>query len=189
MLQIMGNQDWLLLLVQLPSTPSSLRVAVWRRMRAAGAIILNNGAWTLPQSPKNEELVNDCLAYVKSQNGKGIIVTGKAHGDESDDEIIRMFVESVDEEYAEFCERCHAMSEEIGKESAQEKFTFAELDENEEELQKLTSWLRKIRSRDFFGGRNASEAIAALECCRQELQAFEKEVYEKEGLEELGSSH
>jgi len=183
----MGNQEWLLLLVKLPSTPSSLRVTVWRRMRAAGAVILHSGAWALPLSPRNEEAMNDCLGYVKSQNGKGIILAGKAQGDESDDEIMRMFIASVDEEYAEFCERCLGLIEEVRKESGQEKFTFAELDENEEELQKLISWLRKIRSRDFFGGRYAARAIAAFESCRQELQAFEKAVYRKEGLEELES--
>jgi hypothetical protein len=38
----------LVLLAQLPSKPSSARVALWRPMRAAGAAAVVNGAWMLP---------------------------------------------------------------------------------------------------------------------------------------------
>ena len=41
---------WLLLLVQLPSTPSSARVTLWRRLRSIGATTMVNSAWVLPQT-------------------------------------------------------------------------------------------------------------------------------------------
>src|SRR5690349_24834576 len=41
---------WLLFLVQLPSKPSSARVALWRRLRAIGATTTVNGAWVLPDA-------------------------------------------------------------------------------------------------------------------------------------------
>lgn len=188
MLQIMSNNEWLLLLAQLPSTPSSLRVTVWRRMRAAGAVTLHSGAWVLPLSPKNGQIMDDCLKYVKSQDGKGAVLTGRVQDEESDDDIVKRFIAAADEDYAEFDERCLGLIEEIRKESGQEKFTFAELEENEEELHKLTSWLRKIRARDFFEGSRSADAIEVLERCRNELQAFEKAVYRKEGLDMPGDS-
>ncbi|MGA9140084.1 MAG: Chromate resistance protein ChrB [Methanocella sp.] len=184
----MGNHEWLLLLARLPSTPSSLRVTVWRRMRAAGAVMLHSGAWVLPLSPKNQQVMDDCLSYVKSQDGKGAIISGKSQGEESDEDIVKRFIAATDEEYAEFDERCLSLMEEIRRESGQEKFTFAELDENEEDLQKLTSWLRKIRARDFFGSSRSANAIEALERCRNELQTFEKAVYRKEGLDAADDS-
>ncbi len=39
---------WLLFCPQLPATPSSPRVMVWRRMRSAGSVGLDNGLWILP---------------------------------------------------------------------------------------------------------------------------------------------
>ena len=52
-LRIHGRGDlpssWLVLLAQLSSKPSSARVAIWRRMRAAGATPVVNGAWMLPR--------------------------------------------------------------------------------------------------------------------------------------------
>ena len=41
-------QTWLVFIPQLPSSPSSLRVLVWRRMRTAGAAALQQGVWVLP---------------------------------------------------------------------------------------------------------------------------------------------
>ena len=50
----MANTEWLLLLTQLPTTPSSLRVNVWRRLKNKGAISYQNGTWILPNSEENE---------------------------------------------------------------------------------------------------------------------------------------
>jgi hypothetical protein len=58
------------------------------------------------------------------------------------------------------------------------KFTFAELEENEEDLAKLEAWLRKVEVRDRFGAPSASEARAAVLACREDLEAFAASVYE-----------
>lgn len=71
---------------------------------------------------------------------------------------------------------------EIEKETAVQKFTFAELEENEQDLLKLTKWLRKIQRRDFFPNAASREAQEALIRCRQTLQAFTATVYQREGL-------
>lgn len=43
-------QTILLLLVGVPPTPSSLRVRVWRRLRALGAVPLKRSAYLLPDA-------------------------------------------------------------------------------------------------------------------------------------------
>lgn len=179
----MVNVEWILFISQLPTSPSSLRVTVWRRMRAAGAINLQNSVWVLPNSQKNEQFVNELLSFVKSQEGNATIFIARAVSPEDEDSIIKNFRVSVDQEYTEFVERCQDFLAEIERETGQKKFTFAELDENEEESQKLISWLRKIRARDNFGGAQAQEANIAIEKCAQALKAFTRCVYENEGLE------
>jgi hypothetical protein len=42
-----SSPGWLLFLAQLPSRPSSARVALWRRLRAAGATTMVNSAWEI----------------------------------------------------------------------------------------------------------------------------------------------
>jgi hypothetical protein len=47
--------------------------------------------------------------------------------------------------------RCTDFLTEIDTETAREKFTYAELEEQDEDLTKLTSWLGKIHARDTLG--------------------------------------
>jgi ChrB-like protein len=56
--------------------------------------------------------------------------------------------------------------------------TFAELEENEEDLAKLEAWLGKISERDRFGAPLTAEAERAISGCREVLEAFAASVYE-----------
>jgi hypothetical protein len=68
------------------------------------------------------------------------------------------------------------------------KFTFAELEENEADLQKLESWLERIRARDHVCGELAAQAERSLEGCRNALQAFANRVYAQEQVVSKESS-
>ncbi len=174
--------DWLLFLTQLPARPSSLRVNVWRRMKAAGAVSLQNGVWILPLTSKNQESLTEIQSFIRSEDGDSMFFIVKTTDDAIEKTLVEKFKAGILQEYGEFKERCRSLEEELEKESKGGKFTFAELDENEEELQKLTSWLRKILARDFFQEEKNSGAVTALDHCRKELQKFEKAVYKSEGL-------
>ena len=78
--------------------------------------------------------------------------------------------------------RCQEFLQELEKETRAHKFTFAELEENEHDLLKLSRWLRKIQQRDFFPSPASRAARERLTHCRQALQAFTTTVYEQEGL-------
>jgi hypothetical protein len=86
-----------------------------------------------------------------------------------------------DEEYNEFCERCDALIGELERETGHEKFTFAELEETEEDLQKLENWWGKINTRDFIGGNRRQEALDKLEFCQTAYRNFASEVYARKG--------
>ena len=53
--------EWLLFLSQLPAHPSSLRVNVWRKLRASGALGLQNGVWVLPDQPEQAKFLENLL--------------------------------------------------------------------------------------------------------------------------------
>ena len=172
--------DWLLFLSQLPTHPSSLRVAVWRKLRAAGALGLQNGVWILPNRPEQMRFLEELLATIQSQGASGQIFTVAALGDAVEQDILARFKLDRDEEYAEFNERSLEFVAEIEKETGKQKFTFAELEENEQDLQRLTTWLEKIQKRDFTGGASALKAAAALETCRDRFETFSGAVYRRQ---------
>ncbi len=177
----MPMREWLLFLPQTPTTPSSLRVSVWRRMQQLGAVALQNGVWILPRGNELESSLHRLLADIETQGGGGLLLTSKASHSELEERIIARFRAQREQDYTEFLERCVQFLGELEKETHAQKFTFSELEENEEDLHKLVQWLRKIYHRDFFGGPLRDEASAALARCRRSLEDYTTEVYQQLG--------
>jgi hypothetical protein len=175
--------EWLLFLPQLPTSPSTLRVMVWRRMKAAGAVGLQNGVWVLPHTPEQVDFVQELLDYVREQHASGQVFIARPISESVQQDILARFQSDRDREYDEFCEQCQTFLDEIEKETSRLKFTFAELEENEQNLQRLDGWLRKIQARDFLDGGQAGAAAAALEQCHQALEMFVNQVYAQEGID------
>lgn len=171
---------WLLFTSQLPTSPSSLRVMVWRRMRAAGALGLQNGVWVLPFGKEQQRLAAELLAYLQEQGAQGQSFAAHALSEAVEQDLLKRFQAQRDEEYTELVERCDAMLAELARETAKTKFTFAELEENEADLQKLESWLVRIKARDHVGGEYAKEAARAIQSCRKALKTFAEGVYARE---------
>ena len=174
----MDTRVWLLFVAQLPAQPSSARVQLWRHLRAAGAVSLQNGVWVLPATQAHELLVRDELAQVERQGGTGVLFQAQARGHD----LVARFHDDRDQEYAEVCERGQALRVELAREARAGKETFAELEENEQELAKLDRWLAQVQARDFFGAPGAIRATQAIEACRADLTAFATAVYRREGV-------
>lgn len=177
-----NEQQWIMLLAQLPAAPSSGRVALWRRLRAAGAASLLNGAWALPARDDHANLFQQLSESVRAQGGQAAVFTAQT-ADGDDHAIVERFRSDRAREYGEFDQRCSAFLAEIEKEQRLEKFTFAELEEIEDDLRKLAAWLAKIEARDFFPGEQRTLAHETLTRCESARVQFAETVYAHEGLE------
>ena len=175
-------QTWLVFIPQLPASPSSLRVLVWRRMRAAGAAALQQGVWVLPQTPEHEHLLREVLHEAQEQGGSGILMVATPLDADHAAEVVARFRADRDQEYREFGVQCRDFLAEIAKETGAGNLTFAALEENEHDLQKLQTWLEKIRARDFCSALQAHAASDALAACESALRGFAEAIYAREGL-------
>ena len=172
---------WLMFLAQLPAAPSSARVTLWRRLRAAGAAGFMTGAWVLPARDEHAEMFRRLADTVRAQGGHAAVFTAQSI-DDGDEAVIERFRADRAREYTEFEDRGKALLTEIDKERRLEKFTFAELEEIEDDLQKLTTWLAKIEARDFFPDERRDAARKTLTACETAQSGFAEDVYEREGL-------
>jgi hypothetical protein len=178
------SSGWLLLLAQLPTSPSSARVALWRRLRAIGATGMVNSAWVLPHSAPHAEFLEQLLDTVRKQGGDGFMLTVSAASPDVNEVIVGRFRADRGREYDEFAEQCSAFRDEISKETRAGKFTFAEVEEREHDLEKLTRWLAKIQARDFFPDERSAQAEGMLRGCRAALTEFSNEVFAAESAQE-----
>lgn len=176
--------QWLLFCPQLPATPSSPRVMIWRRMRSAGSLGLDNGLWILPYNDSSEKFIQEIKTYVESQGGSSKTFVAHALDELTEIEILERFRQDRAEEYAELKEQCIDFLAEIDKEIKRRNFSFAEYEENEQDLDKLKIWLVKVKQRDFMGGDQTEEASEWLEKCQQALNGFASEVFQHEKIEQ-----
>ena len=179
----MPEKPWYLFVSQLPASPSSPRVMAWRRMRAAGAISLQNGVWALPVAPAHTSFMQELLDYVHDHGGSGQVFTVTALNEAVQADLVARCCMDRQQEYAEFSEQVKEFLAEIEKETQGKKLIFDELEENEQNLARLENWLRKINERDFFPDTTTQTAAEELTCCRQALESFARSVYRKEGFE------
>lgn len=167
---------WLLLVYKLPAEPTRHRASVWRKLKAAGAVYLQNGVAALPADAGGERTMRGVVQEIREAGGTAYLLRGEAVGDEA--ALLGAFAAARDAEYREVLDRCGDFHAELEKERAVGKFTFAELEENEEDLARLVSWLEKVRKRDRFGAPLSEEAGRAIGACRESLEAFARAVYE-----------
>jgi hypothetical protein len=172
--------SWLLLLTQLPGSASSPRVTLWRRLRAAGATTMVTSVWVLPETGPHAELLEQLRDGLLRYGGIGFVLSIPASAPDVNAAIVSRFRADRGREYDEFAERCTALLDEIGKESKAGKYTFAEMEESEQELEKLARWLPKIQARDFFPDERGQEAAAMLARCQAAVEAFSQSVYAAE---------
>ncbi|MGH9130666.1 MAG: Chromate resistance protein ChrB [Acidimicrobiales bacterium] len=169
---------WLLLVYHVPSDPSRLRAAVWRRLKGLGAVYLQNAAAALPASDSNDRALRRLRHEIIEMSGSAVLLNCAALAGEA--EILAAFQAARDDEYAEIVDRCRDFLVQIEKEHHAEHFSYAELEENEVDLVKLHSWFDKVVARDNFGAPGRRDAEGSLATCEVALEGYAGQVYATE---------
>lgn len=79
----------------------------------------------------------------------------------------------------EFQADCGKFEAEIAKEIAKSKFTFGELEEEEQSLDRLRRWYRDLKKRDVLELPEAIAAESRLQGCAVILENYAEQVYQQ----------
>jgi DNA-binding transcriptional regulator PaaX len=170
--------NWLLLVYRVPSEPTRLRAAVWRRLKSLGSIYLQNSAAALPASVSAERALRKLRSEILDMSGTAVLLSCAVLAGEQ--EIKAAFQAARDDEYEEIVDKCEDFLAQVRKEYVAEHFTYAELEENEVDLVKLRSWLSRVSDRDVFGASGRQAAEQALATCEVTLEEYAARVYAEE---------
>ncbi|MET7519320.1 Chromate resistance protein ChrB [Streptomyces sp. NPDC005480] len=176
----MGDESmtqWVVLVLRLPSQPSRHRVAVWRELRRVGALSLGQGVWAVPEVPVFAAGVQRALELAERADGEAIVLraSGREAGDAA--RFQALFTAAREEDWAEFLADCGKYEAEIDKEIRTAKFTLAELEEEEQSLERLRRWHRDLKARDVFGAPGAAAAEQRLAECARRFEDYTERVF------------
>lgn len=135
------TQAWLLLLPQLGSAQSSLRVRLWRRLKLLGAVPLGAGAQALPDLPACRSALRWLVQELSEAGAEASLVRAEPLAGVDGAELRRRFDAERADEYRQLIER--ARSGRIASD-------------------KLARELERIEARDHFGHPLRASARAAI---------------------------
>jgi hypothetical protein len=169
----------MVLVLHLPAEPSRHRVAVWRELRRIGALMLGQGVWVAPATSTFQAGVERAMGLARRGGGDVLLLAASGHDEVQASRLVELFTAAREAEWGEFLSDCGKYEDEIAREIASGKFTLAELDEEDQSLDRLRRWYRELRSRDVFGAASARIAEERLKACADRLDDYASQVYTK----------
>lgn len=169
--------SWLIVTYRLPADPSRHRVAVWRELRKAGALPLQQATWVVPDRSDFAQVVAAVVSLVHAAGGEVFVFRAAPTDGDAEARLEQSFTAEREAEWEEFLAECGKFDREIDKEIRIGKFTAAELDEEEQNLERLRRWSRDLRRRDVFVAPSWEEAERRLKGCEERLEDFAERVY------------
>ena len=152
-----GSQDrWLLLIHQIPAKPAYLRVKIWRRLQALGAVTVKNAVYALPASDQAQEDFEWVLKEICEGGGEAMICEARLIDGLSDQEVRALFNTAREEDYDLLAKDARTLADTLRQNptadaKAEAKAQFA----------KLKARADQVLAIDFFGA-NGREALDGL---------------------------
>jgi len=150
---------WLVLTATLPTTPSALRVRVWRALKATGAGTLREGVYVLPSAAPTAQDLWDLERTISEAGADAHLLVVQAR-DAAQEKSFRALFDRSDL-YAELLQSIKEARGTI------RKATEVGLHKR---LRTLEQQLRAIQASDFFPGKGGERAASALGALRREIE-------------------
>jgi hypothetical protein len=171
------SRSWIVVLPRLPAEPARHRMALWRELRRSGAIPLGQAAWTVPALPAVRPLLGRLHGLVDAANGTLLLLAARGFGDGDVSRLEQLYTAAREEEWAEFDADCGKYLAELDREERIAKYTLAELEEEEQSLDRLRRWYRELRSRDLLGIPATTDSATSLKRCEERFETYADHVY------------
>jgi hypothetical protein len=171
----MAPPPWILLSSRLPREPSRLRLAVWRRLKRLGAILVHDAVWILPADAKTREAFEWLADEIVEQGGTAWVWEASGLSPAQDHEAVERFRREADARYAEIGASARSIREAAlrggrgGKRARSPSATV--LAHAVRQLRGLDRALRLERRRDYFRAAGRIPATELVSSAIAELEA------------------
>ena len=151
--------DWLVLTASLPTSPSGLRVRVWRALKATGCATLREGVYILPASAASADELRVIEKAIQDGGAEAHMLELRARDAAQEKTFRGLFDRS--EQYADFAQSLK---------NTRKVLKTAGEPELRKLLRALDQQLQSIRVADYFPGKAGASAAEGLETLRVEVE-------------------
>jgi hypothetical protein len=144
---------WLLCSYRLPREPTRLRLAVWRRLKRIGAVMLHDSLWVLPQRPEAQEDFEWLAEEIEEQGGTALLWEARSLPAGQDAQVIDQFRRQSQAGYQSITAEARRLA--ARKRSTPQSALRA--------LQELQRELGREKRRDYFRIAEGRIAVTAVE--------------------------
>lgn len=149
---------WLILTATLPTSPSGLRVKVWRSLKATGAGTLREGVYVLPEHAPSAPALSALEQTIVEAGSEAHLLVVQARDTAQEQSFQALFDRS--DLYADLLQ---------ATKDSRLKIKTASEAELRKTLRGLESQLQSIQASDYFPGKAQQKAVQALEALRREI--------------------
>ncbi|WP_374586695.1 chromate resistance protein ChrB domain-containing protein [Ideonella dechloratans] len=155
--------SWLILTATLPTSPSALRVKVWRALKATHCATLREGVYILPAQAATAAAFPALEATIRDAGASAHLLQAPARDAAQETTFLALFDRS--QAYADFLQTLKAARKALGARGGG-----ADEVAGRKTLRQLAQQLQALQAADFFPGAAAKQAEAALQALRTELE-------------------
>lgn len=146
---------WLLAVISLPGEQATLRMRVWRMLKALGAAVLRDGVYLLPDRPDLKEALETQMLEAGAESALVLVTALPSQGNDRDAEFVQLFERR--ENYSEIIATAALLMDQMSSE-----------DEGDvrKGLRQLRKSLESVIAVDYFPGPakvEAERAVAVLQ--------------------------
>jgi hypothetical protein len=146
-----NRSTWLVLITNLPGQNQTLRMRVWRALKAAGAGLLRDGVYVLPQTAASRQVFEEQAREIRTVAGGAHILTFESDSTEQHKAFVELFDRTRD--YQELNTRLDGCKKNLAK--------LTELDARRA-LAAIARDVAATAATDFFPGKSQGQIQSAL---------------------------
>jgi len=163
--------SWLLLIHQLPAKPAYLRVKIWRRLQALGAVAVKNAVHALPMGESAQEDFEWLLREIVEGGGEAFLCETRLMDGLTDEQVRKLFDEARDADYRAITKDARVLIK-----SARPNLESDAINDLRAQSVRLRKRIAEIAEIDFFGAIGRQVADAAVEELEMRLNEGEEAV-------------
>ncbi|MGH6916147.1 MAG: chromate resistance protein ChrB domain-containing protein [Geminicoccaceae bacterium] len=166
---------WLLLIHQLPPQPAYLRVKIWRRLQAMGAIAVKGAVYALPHDDQTQEDFRWLVREIIGSGGEASLCEARFIDGLSNQDVRALFDAARDADYQAIRNEAGALADDLVAQPERQA-------ESRKQVARLRRQLTQIAGLDFFGASGHAATEAAVSALEARLAEPEPDVGAEEGM-------